>query len=89
MGLSVSGVAHPDRVLHKGLRGKQRSSRESWNERVSSVRSDLTSEIDNHRTVDSINGVTSTEVTDTPQSSSDGSGSGSGSWIVVVAIAVV
>ena len=27
MGLSVSGVAHPDRVFHKGLRGKQRSSR--------------------------------------------------------------
>ena len=76
MGLSVSGVAHPDRVFHKGLRGKQRSSGETWNEIVSAVRSDLTNEIDDHRTVDSINGVTSTEVTDTLQSSLDGSGSG-------------
>ena len=71
MGLSVSGIAHPDRVFHKGLRSKQRSAEKS-NDRLCSVESDHINEIVNHSALNPNNGSISTEVIGIIRSPLDG-----------------
>ena len=73
MGLSVSGIAHPDRVFHKGLRGKQRSTEKS-NDRMCSAKSDHMNEVVNHTALNSNIGFISTEVIDAIKSPLDGVG---------------